>query len=243
MMGTSIPAKQMQRAPGTSQGLTPRQILRAVLMLLAIPIIFFGLSGRLDWGFGWLYMIGVLASTFISRWLAWRHDPQSLIERARGWDVASGSERILLPLLVFLPMLMWVIAALDHRYGWTAAPAVELAWAAVAVNIVGGLVSIWAMAENAYFSSIVRVQTDRNQTVCNTGPYSFVRHPGYLGALLSHLATPLMLGSVWCALPLLGFVVALWFRIANEERTLKRDLTGYAEYMQRVHHRLFPGLW
>lgn len=101
----------------------------------------------------------------------------------------------------------------------------------------------WAMISNAFFASVVRIQDDRGHTVCTTGPYQFVRHPGYSGAVLQSIAVPLMLGSLWSLVPA-GFGVALLIlRTAFEDRTLLEELDGYEEYIQRVRYRLLLGVW
>ncbi len=99
------------------------------------------------------------------------------------------------------------------------------------------------MITNAWFSTVVRIQTERGHTVCEDGPYRYVRHPGYVGFILQSLSTPLLLGS-WWALPA-GFVAAgsLVVRTRLEDSTLQNELSGYPEYAQKVRYRLIPGVW
>jgi protein-S-isoprenylcysteine O-methyltransferase Ste14 len=101
----------------------------------------------------------------------------------------------------------------------------------------------WAMIENAFFSTAVRIQTDRGQTVCQTGPYRFVRHPGYVGFILQSLATPILLGSIWALLPGMAAGIALVVRTGFEDRALQVELPGYREYAQQIRFRLLPGFW
>lgn len=101
----------------------------------------------------------------------------------------------------------------------------------------------WPMAWNPFFSKAVRIQRERGHHVVDRGPYAFVRHPGYAGPMLAHLALPLALGS------LLGLVSALLgcgclaLRALHEERRLARELAGYAEYAARVRFRSLPRVW
>jgi len=101
------------------------------------------------------------------------------------------------------------------------------------------------MVSNAYFSTVVRIQEERGHAVCTSGPgpYRFVRHPGYAGAILQSLATPLLLGSLWALVP--GGLAALLVvaRTALEDRMLHEELEGYREYAAQVHYRLLPGVW
>ena len=101
----------------------------------------------------------------------------------------------------------------------------------------------WSMASNAFFSTVVRIQDDRGHAVASGGPYRFVRHPGYVAAILFYLVTPLMLGSVWTFIPSVLMVLLFVVRTALEDRTLREELDGYWEYAQRVRYRLLPGVW
>lgn len=118
-----------------------------------------------------------------------------------------------------------------------------LYWLSVALYLFGQIIFIWARYSNRYFSSVVRIQTDRGQTVCREGPYRYVRHPGYLGGFLFTVTMGLMLGSWWAFIP--QFIAALMLipRTILEDRTLQAELPGYQEYVQETPYRLLPGIW
>jgi protein-S-isoprenylcysteine O-methyltransferase Ste14 len=99
------------------------------------------------------------------------------------------------------------------------------------------------MIANAYFSTAVRIQSDRGQTVCRSGRYRFVRHPGYVGFTLQSLGTPLLLGSLWALIPGLMAAVLMVVRTSFEDPMLQAELPGYREYTQQVRYRLVPGVW
>jgi protein-S-isoprenylcysteine O-methyltransferase Ste14 len=99
------------------------------------------------------------------------------------------------------------------------------------------------MLANAYFSTAVRIQTDRDQTVCRSGPYRYVRHPGYLGFILQSIGTPLLLGSLWALIPGLAAVALMVVRTILEDRMLQAELAGYSDLVQAVRYRLVPGIW
>ena len=107
----------------------------------------------------------------------------------------------------------------------------------------GLALSGWAMIVNAYFSTVVRIQRERGHTVCRTGPYRFVRHPGYVGFMLQSLGIPLLLGSWWALLPGFAAIAVMIIRTAFEDRMLQAELPGYQEYVRDVHYRLLPGIW
>jgi protein-S-isoprenylcysteine O-methyltransferase Ste14 len=171
-----------------------------------------------------------------------RISPETIARRAeaqgqKGWDRIVGG------LWALASLAGLVVAGLDARFGWTAP-------FSLSVHVAGGLgyalgfaLFSWAMASNAYFSTVVRIQKDRGHTVCTTGPYRFVRHPGYVGAILQSLVAPLLLGSLWSLIP--GALAALLMivRTALEDRTLQGELDGYRDYARRVRYRLLPGVW
>ena len=101
----------------------------------------------------------------------------------------------------------------------------------------------WDTASNAYFSQIVRIQTDRGHKVATGGPYQYVRHPAYVGTILYELAVPVLLASWWALIPGGLNAILLVLRTALEDRTLQAELTGYADYARQVRYRLLPGIW
>ena len=101
----------------------------------------------------------------------------------------------------------------------------------------------WAMAENRFFSSVVRIQMDRGHEVCDTGPYRLVRHPGYAGSIPPLFGIVLALGSTWALIPAAVATVITLVRTVLEDRTLQEELPGYRDYAKRVPYRLIPGLY
>jgi protein-S-isoprenylcysteine O-methyltransferase Ste14 len=114
---------------------------------------------------------------------------------------------------------------------------------ALGVAVLGMAFSTWAMLENRFFSAVVRIQRDRNQTVVSTGPYRLVRHPGYAGGVVTYLATPFVLDAMWGWIPAALVILGVFIRTWLEDRTLQEELDGYKDYTQDVHHRLVPGIW
>jgi protein-S-isoprenylcysteine O-methyltransferase Ste14 len=101
----------------------------------------------------------------------------------------------------------------------------------------------WAMVVNPFFEPTVRIQDDREHRVVSSGPYAFVRHPGYLSGILWITSIPLILGSLYGLLPVGFYSVLMIIRTYLEDRTLKEELDGYREYSAKVRYRLFPGIW
>src|SRR5690606_20214485 len=134
-------------------------------------------------------------------------------------------------------------AGLDKLLGWTFPFSLQVKIIALAAILLGYGLGTWALVENRFFSGVVRIQTDRGHHVVTTGPYRFIRHPGYAGALLSYLCMPILFDSLWAWIPTLLLVVVLFIRTALEDKTLQTELPGYKEYAQKTRYRLIPGIW
>ena len=228
------------KAPDIARGVA-RWIFKSIVYTVIFGVALFATSGDLRWGMGWVYLgIYVINQVILTLILP----PDLLSERStaqegsKAWDIVLASVAALL-----MPIVTYIVAGFDHGKGWsdTLLPVVQIA--ALVVTIGGIALASWAMTVNKYFSGLVRIQTDRGHTVQTGGPYRFVRHPGYVGGILHHIATPLMLGSWWALIP--GGIGALLFviRTALEDKTLQEELPGYAEYMQLTRYRLLPGIW
>jgi len=172
-----------------------------------------------------------------------RYNPETVAERGKpkefkNWDkVVSGLWSVLQFLLIPL------VAGLDYRFGWTGS--MSLGWHLLGAALFASGLALfgWAMISNAYFSTVVRIQDDRGHTVCRSGPYAFVRHPGYTGTLLQSIGMPLLLGSFWALIPGLLAGVVIILRTVLEDRTLQTELPGYSDYSRDVRFRLAPGIW
>lgn len=242
-MSTRVPVNSMQSDP-VKQGVTLKNVIPFAVFFCLMLLVLVVLPGRLDWAAGWAYLVIVLAGVIVSRYLAWRNNPDIVAERVHSAETVRGADRILLPLLAIVgPLALWTVVGLDQRYGWSPQGSTGVVVTGLVVVVLGNALTAWAMAENAYFSSVIRVQDDRGQTVCSTGPYRLLRHPGYAGTLAVYLVTPLALGSVWALIPALVLLAAMIVRVVLEEKTLCRDLAGYDAYTQQVRYRLVPGLW
>ena len=146
-------------------------------------------------------------------------------------------------LLGLIQLARYVVAGLDQRYGWTGGLPIAAQLAALSLCILGYVLVVWATASNAFFSQIVRIQSERGHVVASGGPYHYVRHPAYAGAILYELAVPVLLAS-WSALIVSSLnAILLILRTALEDRALQAELTGYADHARRVRYRLLPGIW
>lgn len=159
------------------------------------------------------------------------------LQGAKSWD------KILAPVVALGSFVILIVAGVDKLNGWTAPYSITAKIATVIVIVLGYVLGTWALVENKFFSGVVRIQSDRGHRVVTTGPYRFVRHPGYAGALWTYLAIPILLDSTWAFIPALLLVFALVLRTSLEDQTLQAELPGYKEYTQKTRYRLFPGIW
>lgn len=232
--------------PEPSEGLGWKAILRFVMYLLLMPLILFIAAGTAHWTMGWIYMLLSYASTAISRIVVFYRNPETLRERGKSLDagnIRSWDKTLLLFVALLGPLIMLIVAGLDFRFSWSPRIPELIQSLALIFVILGYVIAGWAMVANKFFSAVVRIQKELNQTVIRDGPYRVVRHPGYLGGILSILSAPVMLGTLWALLPA-AFVASLTIaRTFLEDKALKEELDGYEEYSQEVKYRLLPGIW
>jgi protein-S-isoprenylcysteine O-methyltransferase Ste14 len=225
-----------------SEKLYIRLATQSLLFLFVMGALLFLPAGTFDYWEAWTFIAVFIACNLpITIWVA-INDPQLLERRMRAGPTAEKekSQKIIVTIMLLSLAGALLIPALDHRFGWSDVPTsvVILGNALIALSYIG---FYFVLRENTYGAATVRVE--ENQRVVSTGPYAIVRHPMYAAALILMLGIPLALGSWWGFLSLAPGVPALVWRILDEERLLKRDLPGYAEYMQRMRFRLIPGLF
>jgi protein-S-isoprenylcysteine O-methyltransferase Ste14 len=219
--------------------------VRSVLGLLAFALFLFVPAGTLDWPQAWAFLIIFsIASVAIGLWLA-KTDPALLAARMASPLSADQrlSDRVIIAAIMILFFPWFAFMALDaKRFGWSQLPVwLQMVGAALIVLSFWGNVGV--MRANGFAAVNVRVQSERGQTVADTGPYAVVRHPMYAWILPLLLGTPLLLGSAWGVLWLALFVPLLAARILGEEAVLRDGLAGYRDYAARVRYRLIPRVW
>jgi protein-S-isoprenylcysteine O-methyltransferase Ste14 len=206
----------------------------------------FGCAGSTRWAAGWAYVSTLWIATVGTRLLVMRFEPKLVAERAssvRREDVAVW-DRLILPMIALVgPLASWILAGLSFRFGWLGGLPVVVSVAALGVFVAGSALVTWAMLTNPFFSAVARIQHDREQAVVSRGPYRFVRHPGYLGMLVANLATPILLDAPWTFVPIVVVVVLIVLRTALEDRMLRAELSGYAQYARSTPARLVPLVW
>ena len=217
--------------------------IRLIVAYLLIPLILLICGGDLGWWQAWFYSVLIVAAGIGGRIWAERRHPGLLAERQNIENIqnAKAWDKVLAPLMavsVGYPMVF--VAGLDHRYSWSSEFPPWLIVVGLVLIALGYGFAAWALAENRFFSSVVRIQMDRGHVVCDSGPYRFVRHPGYAGNVLALFGIVLALNSLWTLIPAMVASIIAVIRTVFEDRTLQEELPGYRDYARRVRYRLIP---
>ena len=217
--------------------------IRELSGLIVMGVALFWSAGTIAWWSAWAalgvmlgWMIAMATITIII-------NPEMLLKRlgpqtgAKQWDIS------LLSLISLVQLVKYMIAGLDHRNHWTNNFTASAQLIALVLCILGFSLFVWAAASNRAFSQIVHIDSTGKQEVASKGPYKYVRHPGYLGAIVYEIAVPVLLSSIY-ALPIGIVTVGLFIvRTAIEDGSLTKELEGYKEYSKRVQYRLIPKIW
>lgn len=218
-------------------------IIKHMVGSLVFFSILFISAGRLDYWQGIIYVaLGLIMATL--NYTVLKIDPELLKERARPAKDTKKWDKAILGITFLATIAMYVVAGLDSgRYHWSP----DFHWGLVILGIVltaaGQLLFLVAQKQNKYFSSTVRIQTDREHKVCDKGLYRLVRHPAYLGMMIQSLGFPLLFGSLWSIVPIALMMILLIARTSLEDQTLLNELKGYLEYAERTKYRMIPGVW
>jgi len=199
-------------------------------------------AGTFDYWQGWLFL-GTLAASIVGFTLYLARYDKPLLERRMKTGPQheqEWSQKIIVSLILLAFFALITLPALDHRFGWSpVAPSVSIL--GDAVILLSFLFIFWVTRVNSFAASNIRVEQD--QRVIDTGPYAYVRHPMYAGAVWLFVGMPIALGSWWSLGLIVPFMPVLLWRLVDEERILRRDLSGYTEYTRRVRFRLIPFVW
>lgn len=222
-----------------------RIVVMLLLVLVVLPMLPLLISGRWGWWQAWLMVAIFVLSFIISRVLAARKTPDILKERVNYNRHANTQpwDKWLSPVVAFGSVFVMLVAGLDARYQWSDGFSLPVEILGLALILAGYLLGSYAFVENAFFSGTVRIQGERGHKVVSSGPYAWMRHPGYAGSLLASLGMPLLLDSAWAFIPVVIFGAFFVLRTRLEDRFLQANLTGYRKYAQRVRYRLLPGVW
>lgn len=221
-----------------------RAFISLGVTLLLMAVLLFGAAGTLQWVHGWWFM-GIFVVLILTSMAAlWRFNPEIFVARARPTGAGTkGWDRVLLTVLLIALAAILPVAALDDgRFHWAPAPD-WLVMVGYILLVIGFIGSAWAQAVNRHFEPSVRIQSDRDHQVISSGPYAYVRHPGYVFGSAIGVGAALALGSFWAVLPAILVIALLVVRTNLEDAMLQRELPGYAEFATKTPYKWIPGVW
>lgn len=225
-----------------SADLRARSLRAVAQFLVAMGVLLFVPAWSLAYWQAWLYWLVFAGATVALSEYFLRHDPELVRRRMSAGPAAETQpqQKLIMALTSICFLLLIIVPGLDHRFSWSTVPP----WLCVVgdAGVAAGFLAVFlVLRQNSYAAATIQVEA--NQPVVSTGAYAIVRHPMYAGALPMFVFTPLALGSYWALLVLTPMILALVWRLLDEEHYLKEHLPGYADYCRRVRWRLIPGLW
>jgi protein-S-isoprenylcysteine O-methyltransferase Ste14 len=231
-------------SPNASADLMRKLVVRTTIWLVLLAVLLFGAAGTARWPQAWIYLVWAAAISFGGGFWLSRHDPGLLEERLgslvqrdqKAWD------KVFMGIVLVLWFAWFALMGLDRRHHWSDVP-LYAEVAGFALLCLGCYLVGLTFKENSFAAPVVKIQKEREHRVVDTGPYAYVRHPMYAGALLINAGAPLLLGSWWGLAVGALFTVLIGVRALLEENTLKAELAGYVDYAARVRYRLVPYVW
>jgi len=238
--------KAVDPCEAPTKRISPWVVVQFLVYALLPPALLLILSGDYGWRMAWINIGLNFVFIFGSRLVLLVTNPDVLLERAQSIsakDAKSWDKPLVLFTGLVTPILLVIICSLDHRWMWSGNIPPAWQWVGVSFYVAGGILAIWAMLVNSFFSAAVRIQAERGHSVIQHGPYRIMRHPSYTGGILGYLANPVMLNSLWALIPSVLAALIIILRTRREDLTLQEELPGYREYTQRTRFRLLPGIW
>lgn len=220
-----------------------RYVVRESVGILGMGAALFWSAGTLHWWQALAVLLIMLVWSIATAVVILRSDPSLLAERLGPRKGAKRWDTVIMSVLGLVQLARYIVAGLDVRHGWSSPFSTAGQLVALVLCALGYVLMVWATASNRFFTQIVRIQKERGQIVVKDGPYRYVRHPGYLGAIVFEALAWVVLGSWWSAIPSGLGAMLLLVRTALEDKALKAELEGYAAYTQEVRYRLLPGIW
>lgn len=224
----------------------PSQWFSVSITYISVPIILLLCGWDLSWWQAWVFFVLIVTAGIGGRLWAEQRHPGILAERFQ-YSKAQGIkpwDKVIAPLMALsLSFPVVIVAGLDHRFAWSPLFPLWMNLPGLVLIAVGYAFATWALIENRFFSTFVRIQKEREHEVCSSGPYAIVRHPGYAGNMLALPGLVLALGSMWTLVPVLIAIIIAVIRTELEDRTLQEELQGYKAYVERVPYKWIPGIY
>lgn len=217
-------------------------LIKGFITNIVFTSILFFSAGRINYIQAWIFLSVNILSTLMNYFYI--HKNSELInERSKPGEGIKSWDKLLLGLSALNYILTIVIAGFDSgRYQWTQFNLI-VSISGVIIIIIGQILFLTARSQNNFFSSVVRIQKERGHIVCDIGLYKIIRHPGYLGMIISLIALPFITTSFWSIIPTIIAILLLLMRTSLEDKFLIKELNGYIEYAKKTRYKLIPFVW
>jgi protein-S-isoprenylcysteine O-methyltransferase Ste14 len=220
-----------------------KHFVKSFLGISFFFVFMFIAAGKINYFEGWIYFAISIFGLAINI-ATTKNNDELISERAKPGTNTQSWDKKILGFSALLTILSYIIAGLDSgRFNWSGSFDFRITTLGVFLVIAGQIIFAIAKYQNNFFSSVVRIQTDRNHKVCDRGLYKFVRHPGYLGMTLAWIGFPLVLNSIYSSIPVLMAITLLIIRTNLEDKFLSKELIGYKQYMKKTKYRIIPFVW
>jgi len=215
-------------------------MIQTVLTLFLQGAILFVTAWSFKWSWAWIFISTGVIILIINAMVL----PKEVIEeRGKKKENVKKWDKILTTINIFPLLGIYVLSGLDYRFHWTNSLSSGIHIIGLALVFLGSMIFTWSMVSNKFFSTMVRIQDDRDHKVATKGPYKYVRHPGYVGFIIMCIATPVSLGSLYALTMAILVCIIFIIRTKLEDKTLAAELSGYKEYSKQVKYKLIPFLW
>ncbi len=217
-----------------------RRLIQVLFTLIIQGVLLFISAWTIKWLWAWIFLFLGIVILLINLIVL----PVEVIEeRGKKKDNVKKWDKILTTINVIPILGIYILCGLDYRFNWSIGVNICINIVGLLFTFLGAMLFTWAMVSNKFFSTLVRLQTERGHQVATSGPYRFVRHPGYVGYIIMSLATPLALGTLY-GLIMSGIITLIFIiRTVLEDKTLNNELNGYSDYSEKIKYKLIPFIW
>jgi protein-S-isoprenylcysteine O-methyltransferase Ste14 len=222
---------------------TVQLLIKSLIGIFFFLLILFISAGRINYWQGWLYATINIISVFLNSF-ALKNKDELVAERLGVKSGTKSWDKVILGLSTVTLIMTYIVAGLDSgRFQWSPRFHWGINTIGVILILLGEVSFLMAQRQNKFFSSLMRIQTDRGHTVCDSGIYKIIRHPAYFGNIITAIGIPLILGSLWGFIPSVVSIFLTLIRTSLEDKTLINELDGYSDYTYRTRYRLLPYIW
>jgi len=219
--------------------LLQKAIVGLLQLMIGIGFMLFVPAWTFDFWQAWVYVFVFSTSVVLIFFYLYNKDPKLLERRLQRTEKEKNQK--LIQFYIYVTYIgIFILSSLDHRFCWSNVPFIAVMTGDVLLAL-GYFIIFVVLKENTFAASIIEMTPEHK--VISAGPYIYIRHPMYFGAIIIVLGTPLALGSWWGLLLFFLMVFIIVWRLLEEENFLSQNLSGYKEYCQKVKHRLVPFIW